>query len=644
MATRKYVSDIEASYFKEHQLHCFNAPPKTGVYAVGDVVISNSQLDDIFGWVCVEAGEPGVWEVIVDLSLIKAAIKALQEKDLLHDSLIETLRKRIETIYDELKNEDKSHRDELNNINNRIQDNTDNITELSKEINNINGNNTSLETELKDIINSLTTKVNTNSTNIDNNMGNIEKLQNEIKENTKNILINSSDIFELEKKVGNNTNTITNNTTGINKLEDRVNDHADDISNILSLVNTNATDINNNKKDISDLKNKVNTNTNNIISLSGSINTNAGNILNNTTSISELEERVNNHEGELDEIQQKVETNTNSLIDINNRLIDIESIDLSLYQLSTDDTLNTESKTIVGAINELHGLLFELKNIVDKLNTGENEGGENPGESEETEDIPCEGIVVDDVTINGLSGASLSYRLSPSGCTDVPSFSISDKTIATISGGWITAKSIGSTTITGTCGGYSDSGTITINPVSCTGLTCTESLTLDAGDASTHANVSCSPNNCTDVISASSSNSSVATVYQGSNGSWYIQPAEQGSGSCTITFNCGSHSATCNVTVNAVKCTGIEFTSSGIVYLQSPYNGSGSVTFRTTPSDATESVSFSINDTSIVTGSYNPDIWTREISLTGKKVGTTTITVRCGSASASMTIEVKETV
>ena len=38
-----------------------NATPKTGLYHIGDFIISNTRENGIFSWVCVEEGEPGTW-------------------------------------------------------------------------------------------------------------------------------------------------------------------------------------------------------------------------------------------------------------------------------------------------------------------------------------------------------------------------------------------------------------------------------------------------------------------------------------------------------------------------------------------------------------------------------------------------------
>ena len=162
MATRKYVSNIEASYFIEHQLHCLPEPPTSGSYKVGDVVISSNQEKDIFGWVCIKSGEPGTWQVILDISLMKASIKALQDKEIVQDELIEILRQRIEKMYDELKQKNTAQDVEISNMNKQVQINVTNINKLLEDVEVLDGNNDSLGNELRESISELAKKVNIN--------------------------------------------------------------------------------------------------------------------------------------------------------------------------------------------------------------------------------------------------------------------------------------------------------------------------------------------------------------------------------------------------------------------------------------------------------------------------------------------------
>ena len=64
MAIRYYVSTEEASFFNNNRMGYANSIPTEGNYKVGDFIISSTQENGVFGWVCTVAGNPGVWEVI----------------------------------------------------------------------------------------------------------------------------------------------------------------------------------------------------------------------------------------------------------------------------------------------------------------------------------------------------------------------------------------------------------------------------------------------------------------------------------------------------------------------------------------------------------------------------------------------------
>ena len=65
MAIRYYVSTEEASFFNNNRMGYANSIPTEGNYKVGDFIISSTQENGIFGWVCTVAGNPGEWEVLV---------------------------------------------------------------------------------------------------------------------------------------------------------------------------------------------------------------------------------------------------------------------------------------------------------------------------------------------------------------------------------------------------------------------------------------------------------------------------------------------------------------------------------------------------------------------------------------------------
>ena len=265
-----------------------------------------------------------------------------------------------------------------------------------------------------------------------------------------------------------------------------------------------------------------------------------------------------------------------------------------------------------------------------------------------TPEVPCTGVSFESSNISLTVGEQVfvGVNITPSDCTDYCDASIGNSSIAEISstewshGCYITGVSSGSTTMTYSCGNYSDTCSITVSPLTCTSISCLSSLTANVGDGSTYANVSTVPAACIGDVTASSSNSSVATVSKASNGSWYIYP--QGSGSCTITFSCGDQTATCSVTVNTVKCTGLSITSCSptTIYTQGTLDKTCICTFSVSPSDCSESVTVTSSNSSVASVYYDPSVWTRETDITGVSAGTATITICCGNYSQSFTVTV----
>lgn len=61
---RFYISTEEAEYFESRSMKCLDSPPTSGTHKVGDIVISSTQADGLFGWVCTIEGTPGTWSEI----------------------------------------------------------------------------------------------------------------------------------------------------------------------------------------------------------------------------------------------------------------------------------------------------------------------------------------------------------------------------------------------------------------------------------------------------------------------------------------------------------------------------------------------------------------------------------------------------
>ncbi len=145
---------------------------------------------------------------------------------------------------------------------------------------------------------------------------------------------------------------------------------------------------------------------------------------------------------------------------------------------------------------------------------------------------------------------TVSANLTPEGASGTIEWSSSDSSVATVSGGTVTAVKVGSATITAKVAGTNLTATcsVTVNAAStpATGITGVPgNLTLKAG-ASESLSATVEPTNSTDTITWSSSDSSVATVSGGT-----VKGIK--AGTATITAQAGTIKVTCEVTVTAAE-------------------------------------------------------------------------------------------
>lgn len=168
--------------------------------------------------------------------------------------------------------------------------------------------------------------------------------------------------------------------------------------------------------------------------------------------------------------------------------------------------------------------------------------------------IPVTGISLNKTTLSLASGDSetLYATITPSDATDqTVSWTSSNSSVATVSSsGLVTTKAVGSATITvtSTDGGKKATCSVTVTPISVTGVTLNKySLSMYENDSETLI-ATVSPSNATNKnLTWSSNNSSVATV------SSYGQVQAKAAGNATITVSTedGQKTATCAVTVAA---------------------------------------------------------------------------------------------
>ena len=252
--------------------------------------------------------------------------------------------------------------------------------------------------------------------------------------------------------------------------------------------------------------------------------------------------------------------------------------------------------------------------------------------SDATDIIVTPGSGLDDIFTNGLTlkdGESKKIDLTVVPATASPELvwtSNNESAVTVDKDGNVTAASVGTATVTVTCGSFSKSFTVTVNPILAESVVLNKtSLELFMGETET-LTATVKPDNTTDpTVTWTSSNEAVATV--DSEG----KVTTVGVGTATITATCGSASATCTVTGNPVLAE--------------------SVTLNKT------SITLKAGDTETLTATVKPDnttyptvTWTSSnevvatVDNTGKitaiAVGEATITAACGNVSATCVVTV----
>ena len=194
-----------------------------------------------------------------------------------------------------------------------------------------------------------------------------------------------------------------------------------------------------------------------------------------------------------------------------------------------------------------------------------------------------------------------------------------EEIVSVLSTGFLSAKSIGTATITATAedGGYKATCQVTVNPHRVTGVTLDKtSLTLTEGDTET-LTATITPDYATDKsVTWSSSNPNVVSV--SSDGK--VTARSAGNATITVTTTDGGKKATCNVKVNpkVYPVTGVSLDQTSLSLVA---GDTWALTATVTPDNATDkSVIWSSSNTSVATVSSSGVV-------TAKAGGTAKITV-----------------
>ena len=239
---------------------------------------------------------------------------------------------------------------------------------------------------------------------------------------------------------------------------------------------------------------------------------------------------------------------------------------------------------------------------------------------------------VSSVTLNKTSASlkvgetvTLSATVNPSDATDkTVTWTTSDATVATVSNGVVTAKMLGSATITAKAGEKTATCSITVIQTPVTSVTLNKtSASLKVGETVT-LSATVGPDDATDkTVTWTTSDATVATV---SNG---VVTAKK-LGTATITAKAGDKTATCSITVVATEVSSITLDKSS-----ASLKVGETVTLTATvgPDDATDkTVTWTTSDATVATVSNGV--------VTAKKLGTATITAKAGDKTANCTVKV----
>ena len=233
--------------------------------------------------------------------------------------------------------------------------------------------------------------------------------------------------------------------------------------------------------------------------------------------------------------------------------------------------------------------------------------------------IPVTKVNIDKTSVTLVKGQSVQLHtsVSPSNATDKSvKCSVKDPKIATVSYAKVTGKSVGTTSVTvkSTNGKTAVCKVTVVNPVPVTKVNINTSSVTIAKGQSVQLHTSVSPSNATDKsVKCTVADSKIATVSYG-------KVTGKAVGTTTVTVkSTNGKTAVCKVTVvNPVPVTKVNINTSSVTL---KVGQSVQLHTSVSPSNATDkSVKCTVADPKIATVSYG--------KVTGKSVGTTTVTVK----------------
>lgn len=223
--------------------------------------------------------------------------------------------------------------------------------------------------------------------------------------------------------------------------------------------------------------------------------------------------------------------------------------DISNLQNKTDNSLSTTNKTVIGAINELKGIIASLQNRITAL------------ENQQDTTVSVQGVTLSTNTLSMKVGGTttLTANIRPSNATNKNVTWSSNSAVASVSNGLVTANSVGQATIRVTTedGNYSDTCIVTVSETttttSVTGVTLNnDTLTMNKIGGTQTLGYTITPSNATNQnVTWSTSVPTVASINNG-----IVTANANGTTVITIRTTDGGYTDTCTVTVNDTSQTG----------------------------------------------------------------------------------------
>lgn len=259
------------------------------------------------------------------------------------DNALETQSKQVVTAINEVNSKSNTNTSQLNDLNTKVNNNTTEVTNLSSEISTVKTNLQSTNSEVSD----LKTQVDSIPSFDESKLDKYQTIQSD------SLTTTNKTIPTAINEINANTN---NNSTEINSIKQQLDDIEPFDKSVLNDYQTKV-DATLNIADGNIVK-AIQLNNSEIQSNKAQITLNTNSITSNTNTITETNNKLNTAETKLNDLKNKVDT-----------LTPFDETKLDSYQKKTDDTLNTDVKTVTGAINELKTDIDENTQAIVSLNS-----------------------------------------------------------------------------------------------------------------------------------------------------------------------------------------------------------------------------------------------------------------------------------